>query len=160
MRGNMRIAVTNDVDAINRIYAACARRIAHDDYRPAWEPNTAYVGVVDSDGMLHGFFHVRQRTSLDVELHVCLLPTAIAWMHVLGAEVLAFIFERTTCARITAPFLANVVSAQNYALKHGFVKEGVSRDACRQDGELINVVWYGLTRRDWENRTCHSSVTL
>ena len=156
----MRLAVTDDREAINRVYRACGEKLAHDDWTPGYVPDTAYIGVVDADGMLHGFFHAVGRGPRDVELHVCLLPTARGSMHDLGDEALALIFERTPCARITAPFLADIVSAQNYARKHGFVLEGVSRDACMRNGSPVDVVQYGLTRRDWENRVCRLSETL
>ncbi|VVE59458.1 hypothetical protein PIN31009_05541 [Pandoraea iniqua] len=138
---------------VNKVYRMpeILGRIRHDDWSPEFEnsPDVGYLGAWAGD-MFCGFFMIREKSRIDVEVHACLLPDALPHSRVLGAEVLRFIFNASSVLRVSAPIIGNLVSAMNYVRRLGFQQEGVIRGCCRKNGELLDVVLFGLTRTEFE----------
>lgn len=120
-------------------------------------PLVGYLGAYVNESFC-GFFMIREESSVDLQIHACLLPEAVAYSRVLGVEVLQMLFHASPIRRVSAPIISNLVSAQNYVRKLGFRQEGVLREACLKNGRVLDVVLFGMTRTDFVARhPCHSS---
>lgn len=142
----------HDQEVIDSVYANrdIRKRIEHDDWKPSYIalPTIGYLGAWD-ESRFCGFFMIREVSKLDIEIHACLLPEAVALSRVLGVEVLHLLFNASPIRRVSAPIISDLVSAQNYVRKLGFKQEGVLRDACSRNGALLDVVLFGMTRTDF-----------
>ncbi|AOJ10337.1 DUF2824 family protein [Burkholderia mayonis] len=150
-----------DVELIESVYAipSIRDRIQHDHWKPTYIANPAvgYLGAWH-EGEFCGFFMVREKSRLDIEIHACLLPRATLYSRVLGVEVLEKVFNASSARRVSAPIISDLVSAQNYVRKLGFRQEGVLREACMRNGRALDVILFGMTRTDYaESIRCHSS---
>ncbi|MGS0981020.1 GNAT family N-acetyltransferase [Burkholderia glumae] len=114
-------------------------------------PTVGYLGAWHEE-IFCGFFMIREVSKLDIEIHACLLPEAVALSRVLGVEVLQMLFNASPIQRVSAPIIGDLVSAQNYVRKLGFKQEGVLRKACSRKGTLLDVVLFGITREDFGER--------
>ncbi|TDV06068.1 GNAT family N-acetyltransferase [Paraburkholderia caballeronis] len=152
----------SDVSLIESVYAtpAIRERIRHDHWEPGFvaSPAVGYLGGWHQ-GEFCGFFMIREVSGLDIEIHACLLPQATLYSRVLGVELLEMVFNASSVQRVSAPIIGNLVSAMNFVEKLGFRREGVLRNACQKNGQLLDVVLFGMTRTDFaESITpCRSS---
>ena len=157
------IKPVHDRILIESVYAISAirSRIEHDGWVPGFieSPLVGYLGAYRDDEFC-GFFMIREVSSLDIEIHACLLPEAVIHSRVLGVEVLNLLFNASSVERVSAPIIGSLVSAQNYVRKLGFTREGTLRNACRKNGSLLDVHLYGLTRNEFvEQHPCPSLGT-
>jgi hypothetical protein len=126
-------------------------RVGHDD-RPASHidhPNVHYLGA-RVDGELVGAFMVIESGFVEVDVHALLTRRALPHSRALGRLCLAQAFANPQIERVTAYVIEGLNAARNYCLKLGFLYEGVRRNACRQNGQLLGVHILGMTRNDWE----------
>lgn len=145
----------HDVDLINSVYRieAIRKRIEHDHWQPQHVANPAagYLGAWHHE-VFCGFFMIREVSSIDIEIHACLLPQSIPHSRVLGIEVLERIFTASSVRRVSAPIIGDLVSAMNYVGKLGFRREGVLRNACERNGQSLDVHLFGMTRDEFAER--------
>jgi hypothetical protein len=75
------------------------------------------------------------------------------WSKFLGM-VIRWVFTETDAYRLWLDFLADNVRARHVYLSHGFVEEGLSRNAYKlTDDNRIDLVLMSLLRPDWRLRS-------
>ena len=139
-----------DREAIDRILRApeIAPKITHDGREPGYitHPLVSYWGAWVDDELVGVFLTVRF-SRWEVETHAAILRAGRHHARDLARMYLACIFDDPEIERVTAYVMATLPSAANFCRKVGFEYEGRRRNACRVDGQLTDVLIYGLVRR-------------
>lgn len=147
----LRVELTNDFDAIAKIYAdPYTKRAAHDHrpHEPINHPDVYYFGAyIDSE--LVGVFIMIDSGFCDVDVHSMLTKKAIRHCRELGKMCINAIFSNPDIHRLTGWVSEGLETALNFDLKIGFKYEGFKEKAVMKNGELIGLHMVGLTRSDW-----------
>jgi hypothetical protein len=152
--GEQRLSVSplSDRGAIERILHDpwIKPKITRDGQEPGFidHPLVNYFGAY-VDGRLLGVFVHIQFTEIEVEVHVALLREALPHSRKLASLFIDEVFADPKVTRATAHAIGSLKSAVNFGKKIGFALEGVRRDACIQDGQLLSVITLGLLRCEW-----------
>lgn len=120
----------------------------------AWERSTgAYVGEAY---LAHPDWHV---PALEVGYFVVATQTGRGVATEAGAAVVAVAFEQFSVERLDLQCRADNVASARVAERLGFRLEGRQRQRHRKtDGTLVDRLWYGLLRAEWEaQRTSRST---
>jgi hypothetical protein len=154
---NLDVKIITDRRAIEWLYAdPYIARVGHDHQDACYidSDHAKYFGAYIDDELVGAFLAIYSGW-IEVEIHSLLTKKACANSRNLGKLILEKIFESGFTQRITAYVLENLKSTRNYCIKLGFVDEGMRRDVCYKNGELMGVYTLGLTRKDWEKNGVH-----
>lgn len=130
------------------------QRIGH-DYRHAdvIDHPLAHYYVASVDGVPVGAFLVIHSCFIEADVHALLTKKALQHSRALGLLLLDKVFRDYQISRVTAQVIQGLEKAVNYCKKLGFSYEGMKRNACKRNGQLIGVHFLGVTRQDWENKS-------
>lgn len=125
-------------------------RIGHDhrSLAPIDHPHVKYLSARLNCQQV-GAFMVIESGFVEVDLHAMLSRAALPYSRDLGRLCLVWAFAHKHIHRVTAYVMEGLSSAKNYCIKLGFKNEGMRRDACMKNGELVGVHILGMTRQDW-----------
>lgn len=126
-------------------------RVGHDHRaaEPIIHPNANYLGAY-VDGELVGAFLLIESGFIETDLHALLTIRALEHSRELGRLCIDAAFSDPNIQRVTAYVIEGLTTARNYCLKLGFQFEGIRRNACMQNGELLGVHILGMIRKEWE----------
>lgn len=150
----MTIRLVEDIrsEHLNQLYSdPLILRIGDDAHpaRPIDDPLLSYVSVFQDDIFL-GAYIVIDFSDYECEVHNLLLKVATVHLDVITKAFLNFVFARRNILRITAWIREDLKKSMNNACKHGFIVEGIKRNAVTVDGKPKNLIMAGLIREDWE----------
>lgn len=125
-------------------------RIGHDHRAaaPIDHPNVKYLSA-RLNGEQIGAFMMIESGFIELDMHALLTKRALPYSREFGKLCLMWAFAQHDIQRVTAYIIDGLTTAKNYALKLGFKNEGMRRDACMKNGELIGVHILGMTRQEW-----------
>ncbi len=127
--------------------------VAHDNrqFEPIKHPLAKYVSAF-KDGEFMGAFLIILFSKTEIEIHSLLKKSSLKYSRVLGEEVIDLVFNTYKPLRITANIIDGLEKAKNYVKKLGFSLEGIRKDACKKDREIVDVYMYGLTKKQWSQK--------
>ena len=153
----MRIEPTCDEELIRGIvtHPAIWPHVSDDgsqleSYSPPMD-GAAWLRVVDRETL--GVYMIHQHNAVTFEIHTCLLPAA--WggkARQAGNLVLDWIFTNTQCQKLITQVPETNKLALRYAQRCGLVVEGKNRQSFLKNGELIDQIQLGITKK--ENDLC------
>ena len=95
-------------------------------------------------------FTLHKVNSITREIHVAATPESRGKRAIsAGKKVLKWIFENTDCLKLISFIPTANRHTILYALKNGFIKEGINEKSLMKGGKLIDQVLVGLTREKW-----------
>ena len=142
---------SQDYDSIKRIFNdERIRNLLVDDLTPQdIEPPQGCVYLVSEDG--DGLVMVIPKSSVEVEVHIAVLPEAKHKAFYYGKKAADWIFDQGIF-KITAMIPFTNKQVYKYCLKLGFQQEGINRMSFLKYDELQDQWLMGLTKEDW---LCH-----
>lgn len=143
---------STDYDAIKKIFSdESVFDLLTDDNTPRDFEVPQGVGYLLSDER-DGVVMLVPRNSVEVECHICVLPSAKHKAYYYGERSLAYLFKETNCQKATAMIPEHNKQVYKYCMKLGFKQEGVNRKSFLKNGKLQDQNLVGLTKEEW---LCH-----
>lgn len=148
---SLALETVKDVYSLNNLFSdPYIARIGHDHrpLKPIDHPHVKYLSA-RLNGEQVGAFMVIESGFVELDLHAMLSKRALPHSREFGRLCLMWAFSHKHIHRVTAYVIDGLASAKNYCIKLGFKNEGMRRDACMKNGELVSVHVLGMTRQDW-----------
>lgn len=151
----MKIQLTHDMETVAaiishpEIYPFCS-----DDGSPpaseftALETEAFFHLLVTEDNVIMGVFSVQQLNAIMFEIHTSLLPCCRGRNARWAAElVIEWLFSNTRCLKLVS-WVPNVTApAARLAASVGMVREGICTASFLKNGQLCDMVLFGLSKR-------------
>lgn len=141
-------------DNLNKVYSDpyITSRISHEDRapEPVIHPLVTYLSAWVNN-IFAGCFMVIKYTEIEYEVHSLLFREYLSVSRDLATMFIEWCFSHPI-ERLTAYIIDGLNTAINFCLKLGFKREGARRNACKQNGQLKDVIILGLTREDWSTK--------
>ena len=120
-----------------------------DTYAPCVD-NVVYWLEYVHEGEHMGVYLVHPHNAILCEIHTCLTPNARGKIAKIAAnEVLSWIFENTSFAKVMTHVPINNPLARAYAHRAGMKDEGINRQSIQIGGELMDQFSLGITKKEF-----------
>jgi RimJ/RimL family protein N-acetyltransferase len=151
----MKVERTHDMEQVNSIMKNPAiwphihEDGTADDYRPSDHEGLHWMVVRDGDEVL-GMFLVHARGEVCFEMHTCLLPNCWGRRAAQAAQLLGkWVFNETRCEKLVTSVPSYNRLALRFAMAGGMRKEGVNQASYLRNGELVDQIMLGITKKEW-----------
>lgn len=102
------------------------------------------------DGEPLGVFLVHAHNLVCYEMHTCLLPKAWGRKAAKAAQMLLrWAFTELPCQKMVTNVPAYNRAALRFAKAGGMTQEGVNRASFMRNGELMDQIFLGITKKEW-----------
>lgn len=102
------------------------------------------------DGEPLGVFLVHAHNLVCYEMHTCLLPKAWGAKAAQAAQMLLrWAFTDLPCQKMVTNVPAYNRAALRFAKAGGMTQEGINRASFLRDGELMDQIFLGITKKEW-----------
>lgn len=120
------------------------------NYEPCVDDAFYWLEYVHN-GVHMGVYLVHPHNAVLCEIHTCLLPEARGKIARIAAnEVLSWVFENTSFAKVMTHVPVNNPLALAYARRVGMKDEGVNRQSIQVGGELMDQFSLGVTKKEFK----------
>lgn len=149
----MKLERTRDMKKVAAIlsHPAIFRHVG-DDSVLSCEPidHDAFFWMLVTEGEPIGVFLVHAHNSACYEMHTSILPQAWGEKAAIAAQMLLdWAFNGTPCKKMITAVPAYNRAALRFAKAGGMKQEGINRKSFLHDGELIDQIMLGITKKEW-----------
>lgn len=124
----------------------------HDDGMAKCEPvdHEGFHWMLVDDGEPAGAFLIHATNSVCYKMHTMLLPRIWGPQAAIAAKkLLEWAFTETACEKMITDVPAYNRAALRFAMAGGMSQEGINRASFMRNGELIDQVMFGITKKEW-----------
>jgi RimJ/RimL family protein N-acetyltransferase len=108
--------------------------------------------LITEDEKPVGVFLVHGVSTVCYQMHTCLLPQIWGVGAAKAAQMLArWVFDETPCLKLITNVPAYNRRALRFAEAGGMVREGINRASFLRNGEPIDQIVLGITKKEWKS---------